>query len=324
MPGPELQLLRDSTVVRVVAVEDEPVSLGRDLGNSVTLLDDDVSSHHAVVAQAAGGLEVRDLRSTNGTFVNGQRVDGKALLADGDELRLGASARFRICLTACTDRPTLILEHRTAGTAHLLDDERYRIGADASCNLVLPGGPAIAATLVAHANGEVWIGTEHGEQSIEAGVDFEVHDQVFRLVPAPSATSSTVWGCREAKYGYQLRVGSDATLGVSARLLDPSTGNEHEVKSENRTALLFALGKRLKADLDAGVTPSEAGWTHDEDLLIAVWGRAGFRNAASTYSVLIHRLRKEVEEAGFDPWFIEKKRGAVRLRLQRVVVDGGV
>jgi ABC transport system ATP-binding/permease protein len=44
--------------------------------------------HCRLTALDDGGLEVRDLESTNGTFVNGQRVDA-ARLAHGDLLQVG-------------------------------------------------------------------------------------------------------------------------------------------------------------------------------------------------------------------------------------------
>jgi pSer/pThr/pTyr-binding forkhead associated (FHA) protein len=44
--------------------------------------------HCRFTAMADGGLEVRDLESTNGTFVNGQRTD-VARLASGDRVQIG-------------------------------------------------------------------------------------------------------------------------------------------------------------------------------------------------------------------------------------------
>ena len=44
--------------------------------------------HCRLTAQPGGDLEVRDLDSTNGTFVNGQRVEN-ARLESGDRLRVG-------------------------------------------------------------------------------------------------------------------------------------------------------------------------------------------------------------------------------------------
>ena len=44
--------------------------------------------HCRIVALPDGNLEVRDLESTNGTFVNGRRIDS-ARLASGDKIRIG-------------------------------------------------------------------------------------------------------------------------------------------------------------------------------------------------------------------------------------------
>ena len=51
-----------------------------------------VSRTHAIIEwsdDAAGSLRIRDLESTNGTYVNGRRVEGAARLASGDRIRLG-------------------------------------------------------------------------------------------------------------------------------------------------------------------------------------------------------------------------------------------
>ena len=48
-----------------------------------------VSRIHCRLAAGAGEIEATDLHSTNGTFVNGERVD-RATLREGDRLRVGA------------------------------------------------------------------------------------------------------------------------------------------------------------------------------------------------------------------------------------------
>lgn len=53
-----------------------------------------ISRRHAEVIRAGTEIKVIDLGSTNGTFVNGERVDGERLLAPGDVVQFGA-ARFR-------------------------------------------------------------------------------------------------------------------------------------------------------------------------------------------------------------------------------------
>ena len=58
--------------------------------------DLDVSVRHAAVFRAAGGWVVRDLGSTNGTWVNGEEVKGDRVLLSGDLIRLGrAGPRLR-------------------------------------------------------------------------------------------------------------------------------------------------------------------------------------------------------------------------------------
>ena len=48
-----------------------------------------VSRLHCRLAAGAGEIEAVDLESTNGTYVNGQRVE-RAMLKEGDRLRVGA------------------------------------------------------------------------------------------------------------------------------------------------------------------------------------------------------------------------------------------
>jgi pSer/pThr/pTyr-binding forkhead associated (FHA) protein len=62
-------------------------------GDNCTLLVDDpsVSRAHAVVRRSGTRVFVRDLRSSNGTFVNGRRVEDARALEPGDEIALGDS-----------------------------------------------------------------------------------------------------------------------------------------------------------------------------------------------------------------------------------------
>ena len=64
------------------------LSIGRGLDNDVVLDDASVSRHHAEVMREGGRLEVRDLGSTNGTWVNAARVTA-ATVQPGDQLAFG-------------------------------------------------------------------------------------------------------------------------------------------------------------------------------------------------------------------------------------------
>lgn len=71
----------------VFAIEGK-TRIGRAEESEIVLLDPGVSRAHAVVEVVSGGAVVRDLGSTNGTFLNGRRIEAESL-RDGDELRLG-------------------------------------------------------------------------------------------------------------------------------------------------------------------------------------------------------------------------------------------
>lgn len=64
--------------------------VGRNEGVAVPILDLQVSRSHAVIAVDDQGVTVEDTRSANGTFVNGTRVEGKAVaLKHGDKVAFG-------------------------------------------------------------------------------------------------------------------------------------------------------------------------------------------------------------------------------------------
>jgi hypothetical protein len=77
---------------------DAITTIGRDVNNAIVVDDQFVSAEHAVLTYRGRTWYVEDLDSTNGTFVNGARVEGVAPLGYGDELQIG-QVRLRL------DRP---------------------------------------------------------------------------------------------------------------------------------------------------------------------------------------------------------------------------
>ncbi len=69
-------------------VQDE-ITIGRDIGNRIVINDPEVSRKHARLTMQSGGFVIEDLGSTNGTFVNNQRLIGPHMLRPGETVMLG-------------------------------------------------------------------------------------------------------------------------------------------------------------------------------------------------------------------------------------------
>ena len=73
----------------VYPLEGDQLTIGRDSTNGVAINDPEVSRRHARLTFQGGKYVLEDLGSTNGTFVNGQRLSGPHVLKAGDVVALG-------------------------------------------------------------------------------------------------------------------------------------------------------------------------------------------------------------------------------------------
>jgi hypothetical protein len=79
---------------RSFTIGELPLIIGRSPQAGVIINDSNVSRQHAEVWRTAEGVAIRDLRSTNGTFVNGHRIDAVSL-SPRDDVAVG-NLHFRI------------------------------------------------------------------------------------------------------------------------------------------------------------------------------------------------------------------------------------
>lgn len=70
--------------------EGEPQLIGRS-SEALLITDNTVSRRHAELTPDAGRWFVRDLKSHNGTYVNGVEIDGRTSLEHGDQIRVGST-----------------------------------------------------------------------------------------------------------------------------------------------------------------------------------------------------------------------------------------
>ena len=77
---------------QTITLAGRPITLGRRPDNDVVVNEGTVSRRHALVMETPEGFVVRDLSSTNGTFVNRSKIGSKEhILKHGDSIRLAGS-----------------------------------------------------------------------------------------------------------------------------------------------------------------------------------------------------------------------------------------
>ncbi|MFM9195724.1 MAG: FHA domain-containing protein [Planctomycetia bacterium] len=74
---------------RSISLKNGRILIGRAEDCDVRPLGEEVSRRHCAVVAEGGGVTVEDLKSRNGTYVNGTRIATKVTVADGDIVRVG-------------------------------------------------------------------------------------------------------------------------------------------------------------------------------------------------------------------------------------------
>src|SRR6195256_1998270 len=84
----KLVLLSAGMTGRTHDLKTDKTTIGRVEDNTFQIAEPSVSSHHCEVLLRGSDIVVRDLNSTNGTYINGEKVTEK-VLKPGEVLRLG-------------------------------------------------------------------------------------------------------------------------------------------------------------------------------------------------------------------------------------------
>ncbi|MCO4773836.1 MAG: FHA domain-containing protein [Deltaproteobacteria bacterium] len=310
--------------------------VGRAPDNDLVLGERTVSSFHACIELRDGGWFLRDLGSSNGTSVNGTRIEGWTQLASGAEIGFGPKARWTVDdLTAQPGTATWVspwVVQRDDGTEQRLELDRLTFGRGSTWDVSSAGGPpGLHAVLFAEDEGMFLMGIGTADVQIgDSAVDTDA--------PTP-VTPGQAFSVGGASFVLRLDEGTlsgmlaTAQTGVPARrytglrlslvdrgdfgdiVVENESGAQRFEDQELRFSLLVVLARELLAQRDRGVTEN-LGWIDDETLRVGIWGRRAIENqATSTLAKLMHDTRTMLGRKGIDGLFIEKKRGRSRLRL---------
>ncbi len=85
----KLVILSQGMTGRSHELKVDKTTIGRVDDNTFPIAESSVSSHHCEILLRGADVVVNDLNSTNGTFINGDKITGEAVLKPGQVLRLG-------------------------------------------------------------------------------------------------------------------------------------------------------------------------------------------------------------------------------------------
>lgn len=108
----------NNTVLKEIKIDQDVIVIGRDPGNDIQVDNMAVSREHARIIKEQNYYLIEDLKSTNGTFVNGKKINKKFLTKD-DEISIGK----HILQVALEDHPAIAKEPKPKGI-----DRTYKLG----------------------------------------------------------------------------------------------------------------------------------------------------------------------------------------------------
>jgi pSer/pThr/pTyr-binding forkhead associated (FHA) protein len=84
-------ILEERGELQEMGLAQTAITIGRTADNAIRVQDALSSRHHCRIEKAQDGWYVEDLKSRNGTTLNGQRIEGRRVLAIGDRIAIGES-----------------------------------------------------------------------------------------------------------------------------------------------------------------------------------------------------------------------------------------
>ncbi len=278
-------------------------TVGRDPSCELRLRERRVSGLHARLTWTGERWVVRDLGSTNGTFLDGAR------LPPGVDRPITAGARVAfgvpedVWVVHGAGPPVAVAVNTSTG--EVVRDERGML------SLLCSGGE----TCVVLRQEDRWVLVgEAGSRRVVDGEVLTVGDTSWRLrLPVGSDKTHRSMADGDLEVALSFRVGADEeTLRVTVI----TGGEQHALRSRACHYLLLTLARARIADHAAGLGVVQAGW-RDVDELCRLLGAD-----ANLLNVHIHRIRRQLARYHVPGQVIERRarEGLLRIGVSRLIV----
>ncbi len=88
---------------KMYLIENEKTIIGRSQDSNIAINDSRISRHHICIHYSFGQVAIEDLNSTNGTFVNGERIR-RRILESGDKVHISSDTFFKFAVGDAAER----------------------------------------------------------------------------------------------------------------------------------------------------------------------------------------------------------------------------
>ncbi|MCM1286049.1 MAG: FHA domain-containing protein [Acetobacter sp.] len=106
--------LVDQSDGSIIDIDRWEISIGKSKSNDIVLMMPGVSRFHAVISKRRKEWTITDTFSKTGIIINGEKIDGKAVIEDGDVIEIGSVSLKFVCADAISQQ--VRSEIRTAAT----------------------------------------------------------------------------------------------------------------------------------------------------------------------------------------------------------------
>jgi len=303
-----MAIIRETATGQTHILEAEH-SVGRLSTSALRIEQRFVSAQHAIVRFTAGGWEVRDLGSRNGTFVNGEPIPAgsEVSIRLGSKLAFGkASQEWEIIDDG---PPSVVAIPLSGGDPVCLEGEM----------IALPSVDDPRVTIYRDADG-TWL-LEQPESTSPIG-----NLQMFEVDGRPFRFSCPDYSCRTSL----MEVAADLEAQLLSLQFFVSSDEEHvelhatygmktiDLGARSHNYLLLTLARRRLKDTAEGLSESNCGWVYMEDLAHDP------SMAPPQLNIDVYRIRKHFAAAGvIDAGNVIERRPRtrqLRLGISRIAV----